>query len=577
MLHRTRTALALSLLALASSAFAQPMVSAADPRAAAAGVEMLKKGGTAADAAAAMMLALGVIEPGHSGIGGGGFMVYYDAKTRKITTYDGREAAPAAAGPTWFFGPDGKPMGVRQAVPGGKSVGVPGELRLMEAAHGEHGKLKWKALFDPAIKLASEGWAITPRFNNFLTKMPATGFFNEWAKSYLYNADGSAKAVGTVVKNPELAAFYGKIAQLGPNYFYAGPSAQTLVATVNGAARNPSKMTTGDLAAYHVKETPPICGAYRGYRICGMGRPSSGLTVVLLILKQLERFDMAKLGKDSPVAWHLFAESSRLAYADRDTWLGDPDYVQVPVDGLLAADYIASRSALISPDSTMASIAPGQPAGAPAMKRAELQPEHGTSSLTAVDRWGNVAQATVTIESVFGSGQSMNGIFLNNQLTDFNLNPERDGYLTANRVEGGKRPRSSMSPLIVYDPAGKVRLAIGAAGGSTIIAQVAKAVIGVVDWKLTAQDAISLGLLYAPVPGGVAEKGTQLEAMLPALAALGERLQLAPLGLKANAIEWRDGQWAGAADPRSEGVSMGVDGKVMKPAAAALQKDRPSE
>jgi gamma-glutamyltranspeptidase/glutathione hydrolase len=575
MLHR---AIALIALVLSSTtALAQPMVSAADPRAAAAGVEILKKGGTAADAAVAMMLALGVVEPGHSGIGGGGFMVYHDAKTGKISSYDAREAAPAAADGRWFYGADGKPMGIRQAIPGGRSVGVPGELRLMEAAHAEHGKLAWKQLFVPATKLARDGWAITPRFNNFLTRMPATGFFNDWAKAYLYTADGQAKAVGTVVKNPELAAFYDRIAQHGPGYFYVGPSAQTLVATVNGAARNPSKMTTGDLASYQVRERPPVCATYRTYKICGMGPPASGPTIVLMILKQLERFDMAKLGKDSPVAWHLFAESSRLAYADRDTWFGDPDYVKVPVEGLLAPDYIATRSALILPDGTMATVAPGTPAGAPAFQRADLQPEHGTSSLTAVDRWGNVAEATVTIESVFGSGQSMNGIFLNNQLTDFNLVPEKGGYLTANRVEGGKRPRSSMSPLIVYDAAGKVRLSIGAAGGSTIIAQVAKALVGVLDWKLTAQDAISLGLLYAPAPGGVAEKDTQLEPMLPALAALGERLEVMPLGLKANAIEWRDGAWAGAADPRSEGVSMGVDGKVVKPAAQVLQRDRPSE
>ncbi|KKC26370.1 gamma-glutamyltranspeptidase [Sphingomonas sp. SRS2] len=576
-MQRTLLALALVVVAPVAAHAAPPMVSAADPRAAAAGVEMLKKGGTAADAAVAMMLALGVVEPAHSGIGGGGFMVYYDARTGKLSSYDAREAAPAAADPRWFFGDDGKAMPVRQAVPGGRSVGVPGELRLMETAHAEHGRLAWKALFGPATKLARDGWAITPRFNNFLTRMPATGFFNDWAKSYLYTPDGQAKPVGTVVKNPELAALYDAIAKRGPDYFYVGPPAQTLVATVNGAARNPSKMTTGDLASYQVRERPPVCGAYRGYRICGMGPPASGAITVLLILRQLERFDMAGLGKDSPVAWHLFAESSRLAYADRDAWIADPDYVQVPVEGLLASDYVARRSALISPDVTMASVTAGMPAGAPAFKAAEPQPEHGTSSLTAVDRWGNVAQVTVTIESVFGSGQSMHGLFLNNELTDFNLTPDKGGFLTANRVEGGKRPRSSMSPLIVFDPAGKVRLSIGAAGGSTIIAQVAKALIGVIDWKLTAQDAISMGLLYAPRPGGVAEKGTHIEAMLPALTALGERLSVAPLGLKANAIEWRDGGWAGAADPRSEGVSMTIDGAVIKPAAAALQKDRPSE
>ncbi|ATE63481.1 gamma-glutamyltransferase family protein [Rhizorhabdus dicambivorans] len=575
MLHRIVTALLLLLCTTVASA--QPMVSAADPRAAAAGVEMLRKGGTAADAAIAMMLALGVVEPAHSGLGGGGFLVYHDARSGRLTTYDAREAAPAAADPRWFHGADGKPLPIRQAVPGGRSVGVPGELRLMEAIHADHGRLRWKTLFVPATKLARDGWAITPRFNNFLTRMPATGFFDDWARTYLYTPEGQAKPVGTVVRNPELAAFYEMIGRRGSDAFYVGPTAQKLVATVNGAARNPSKMTTGDLASYQVKERPPVCGAYRGYRICGMGPPASGTVAVLMILRQIERFDMAGLGQDSPVAWHLFAESSRLAYADRDAWLADPDYVKVPVEGLLAADYIAGRSALISPDRTMAAIAPGTPAGAPAFGRGAHQPEHGTSSLTVVDRWGNVAQATVTIESVFGSGLAMNGLFLNNELTDFNLMPERNGLLTANRVEGGKRPRSSMSPLIVYDPAGKVRLSIGAAGGSTIIAQVAKALIGVIDWKLSAQDALSLGLLYAPGPGGIAEKGTAVEAMLPALAALGETLNVAPLGLKANALEWRDGVWAGAADPRSEGVSMGLDGVAVKPAGAVLQKDRPSE
>jgi len=286
---------------------------------------------------------------------------------------------------------------------------------------------------------------------------------------------------------------------------------------------------------------------------------------------------MAGLGRNSAVAWHLFAESSRLAYADRNAWLADPDYVKVPVEGLLAAGYIASRSALISPDSTLAAVTAGTPPGAPVFAPAALQPEHGTSSFTAVDRWGNVAQGTVTNESVFGSGRSMDGFFLNNELTDFNIVPDRNGILTANRVEGGKRPRSSMSPLIVYDASGKIRLSIGAAGGSTIIAQVAKALVAVIDWKMSAQDAIGLGLLYAPGPGGVAEQDTQLEAMLPALAALGERLTVAPLGLKGNALEWRGGSWVGAADPRSEGVSMGLDGTVIRPAPAPFRRDRPSE
>jgi gamma-glutamyltranspeptidase / glutathione hydrolase len=345
---------------------------------------------------------------------------------------------------------------------------------------------------------------------------------------------------------------------------------------VNGAARNPSRMTTGDIASYDAKPRDPVCGRYRGYRICGMGPPSAGGVTVLAILMQLERFDMAALGKDSPIAWHLFAESSRLAYADRDAYLADADHVPVPVAGLLAPDYVAARSALIDPDRTMASVSPGTPAGAPPRLRPEFQPEHGTSSLTAVDRWGNVAEATVTIESVFGSGLATGGFFLNNELTDFDLTPEKDGFLRANRVAGGKRPRSSMSPTIVYDAKGRVRLAIGAAGGSTIIAQVAKALVATLDWHMSAQDAIALGLFYAPGAQAVAEQGTAIEAMVPALQKLGERVLVAPLGLKANAIERVGGRWRGAADPRSEGVWMTQGGKVMRP-PAAVALDRPSE
>lgn len=573
---KTLTLAALLLLAAPVPASAEATVSAADPRAAAAGVEVLRKGGTAADAAVAVMAALGVIEPGHSGVGGGGFLVYHEAKSGRVYTYDAREAAPMAADGRWFYGPDGKPLSHDQAVPGGRSVGVPGELRLMETAHAHHGRLKWSALFQPAIRLARDGWTISPRFHNFVSRMPA-GFLSPWAASYLKNPDGTAKPVGTRLTNPDLAAFLGRVAATGPDWFYTGPNAGMLVATVNGSARNPSRMTTGDLASYAARERDPVCASYRKHRICGMGPPGSGGVAVLMILKQLERFDMAALGARSAVAWHLFAESSRLAYADRDQWMADPDHVTVPVMGLLAPDYLARRSALIAENVTMADVRPGQPAGAPAYARAEPQPEHGTSSLTVVDRWGNIAEATVTIESVFGSGLTTNGYFLNNELTDFNLAQDKDGVLTANRVEGGKRPRSSMAPMIVYGPDGRVRLAVGAAGGATIIAQVAKAIIGVVDWKLSAQDAISLGLLFAPGKVAVLEQGSALPAMAPALTALGERVQVAPLGLKGNAIERVGGRWIGAADPRSEGVWMTVGGRIVRPQPAAAVPNRPSE
>ena len=576
--------LALALLALPlaepaasrSSPTTTPgMVSAADPRATAAGAEILRAGGSATDAAIAMMLALGVVEPGHSGLGGGGFLVGYDAKTGTTSTIDGREAAPAAATDHWFYGPDGQPLTHAQAVPGGRSVGVPGALRLMAAAHAKGGKLPWARLFQPALRLARDGWAISPRFYTFLTRTPP-GFLAGWPVAYLYNPDGSAKPVGTLLRNPEQTALLTALAAKGADYFYKGPPARTLAATVDGASRNPSKMTPADLATYRARPRDPVCGTYRTYRICGMGPPSAGGITVLQILKQLERFDIAALGPRSPVAWHLFAESSRLAYADRDAWIADPDKVTVPIAGLLAPDYIAQRSALISETASLATVAPGQPAGAPPRKAVPPGPEHGTTDLVAVDRAGNVIEVTTTIESVFGSGLTMNGIFLNNQLTDFDIVPDRGGYLAANRVQGGKRPRSSMSPTIVYDASGKVRLAIGAAGGSTIIAQVAKALIGVIDWHLSAQDAIGLGLIFAPGPLAIAEQATQAEAMVPALRALGEQITVAPLGLKANAIERVDGHWVGAADPRSEGVSQSETGPaIVPPKAAAIA--RPSE
>jgi len=557
------------------AATAQGVVSAADPRAAAAGTEILREGGSATDAAIAVMLALNVVEPQSAGIGGGAFFLQYNVKTNKILTIDGREAAPMAATDHWFYGPDGQPLDHRAAVPGGRSVGVPGTLRAMALAHSRGGKLPWASLFAPAIKLARDGFTASPRLNNALRSYAP--HVDAGVRAIFYGADGKPLAVGTRVTNAEQAALLERVAKLGPDSFYVGPQAEKLVQTVNNAARNPSKMTTGDLASYAAKDRPVLCGKYRGYKVCSMGPPSSGGVTVLMILAQLERFDMAKLGKDSPVAWHLFAESSRLAYADRDLYVGDPDYVQVPLAGLLDRKYLASRSALIHADRSMDKIEAGLPAGAPKRVKSQSQEVHGTTSLSVVDQAGNVAQVTTTIESPFGSGLSVDGTLLNNELTDFDIVPDKDGYLAANRVEGGKRPRSSMAPTIVYGPDGKVRLAVGAAGGSTIIAQVSKAIIGVVDWKLSAQDAIALGLLYAPGPVATAEKGTQLDAMLPALQGLGEKVQSGPLGLKANAVERVKGVWTGGADPRSEGVVMDQQGRTTVIKRAGAQPNRPSE
>lgn len=562
------TLLALLLLAAppvtASARQADPAlagtISAADPRAAAAGVEILKAGGNAVDAAIATMLALNVVEPQNSGIGGGGFFIRHDGRTGTLATIDGRETAPAAAGADWFFGPDGKPMSGRDAGHGGRSAGVPGNLAMMARAHRRYGKLPWARLFAPAIRLARDGFVVSARMHNGLKLYGR--HVEGWAKETYFPADGQPVARGSLLRVPLTAQTLERIARKGARTYYRGPLARGIVQALNTAGHNPSKFTEADLAGYVARDRAPVCGTYRAYKVCGMGPPSSGGITVLMILKQLERFDLAGMGRNSAVAWHLLAESERLAYADRDLYIADPDFVSVPVAGLLDPAYIASRSALIQPDRTLADVSAGLPAGAPPRKAAAFRDDPGTSHLAVVDTQGTAVQITTTINGYFGSGVAAGGIMLNNELPDFEIVPESGGYLVANRVEGGKRPRSSMAPTVVYGPDGKVRLIIGAAGGATIICQVAKAIIGVVDWKLSAQEAIAMGLVFAPRKGGVIEQGSELEALLPALQALGETLRVAPLGLKANAIEQVNGRWIGAADPRSEGVAMDTQGNV---------------
>lgn len=532
------------------------MVSAADPRAAAAGAEMLRKGGSATDAAIATMLALNVVEPQSSGIGGGGFYVESDPAGH-VTTVDGREKAPLAAGPDWFMR-DGHPISFADAVPGGTSVGVPGNLSLAATAHAARGKLPWAALFGPAIHFAENGFVVTPRLHQSLADNARVAAFAQ-GRSLYYSADGQPLAVGTVIRNPQLAAMLRRIAAEGPKAFYTGSNAAAVVGAVTTAPHNPAPMTTGDFAAYTAPERPAVCGEYRHYRICGMGPPSSGATTVFATLKQLERFDLTALGSRSPVAWHLIAESMRLAYADRARYLADPAFVTVPVAGLTDPGYLAGRSALIDPGKTLALVSAGVPPGAEHLSRADPRPapEHGTSHFVVVDRAGDAVSYTSTIESAFGSGLLVNGYFLNNELTDFDFVPTKDGKPVANRVEGGKRPRSSMAPTLVFAPDGKLRLAVGAAGGATIPAQVVRAIIGVIDWKLSAQDAIALPVLFAPGDTVTVEQGTWLAGMIPALKALGhaEVVEKA-MPLKANAIEIVAGRAVGAADPRSEGVAV---------------------
>ena len=542
-----------------ASRFPAGMVSAADPRAAEAGAEMLRAGGSATDAAMATLLALTVVEPQSSGIGGGGFLVMDDGKGH-VETIDGRETAPAAATPDWFVA-EGKVLSMPEAIPGGISVGVPGNLALMAKAHARHGKLPWARLFEPAIRLADGGFQMSPRLAQYLggRSKPNAAFTAE-GKALYYGADGEVLPAGATVRNPALAAFLGRLAKEGPQAFYAGENAEAIARAVSAAPRRPAPLTMADLGAYRAKERRPVCSAYRGWRLCGMGPPSSGATTVLGILGVLERFDLKSMGKDDPAAWHLMAEAMRLTYADRDRYLADADFVDVPVTGLLAPDYIAARSRLIAPDRSMSGVTPGNPAGVKAAQADTLTPDvPSTSHFVAIDRKGQAVSLTSTIEGPFGAGLIVNGYYLNNELTDFSMAPTRDGKPVANRVEGGKRPLSSMSPTLVYAPDGKLRLVIGAAGGKTIPAQVVKAIIGVIDWNLTAQDAIALPLIYAPGGDSVTvEAGSALEAMIPALKALGHvEVKPGPMPLKANAVEVVNGKLVGAADPRSEGRAVG--------------------
>jgi gamma-glutamyltranspeptidase/glutathione hydrolase len=543
----------------APAAFANA-VSAADPRATAAGLAMLKQGGNAMDAIGATLLALTVVEPQSSGIGGGGLLVYHPAGASLPTTFDGRETAPAAATPDYFLGADGKPQAQRDAAPGGKSVGVPGNIAMLALAHGKQGKLPWASLFQPAIALARGGYDVSPRMARSIAGSATTLARTPEAAALFLNPDGTAKAAGSHIVNEALAGTLETIADQGPRAFYTGAIAAAVVDRVRSAPTNPSAMTLADMAAYEAKQRPPVCTAYRVWRVCGMGPPSAGGIAVLAILKQLEGFNLGKLGASNPVAWHLIAESERLAFADRAAYGGDSDFVAVPVNGLIAADYLRARGRLISATASIARAEAGQPAGAAPRTSAPGSEVPSTTHFAAVDAAGNVASLTSTVEGPFGSSLVAGGMVLNNEMTDFNFEPAADGKPVANRVEGGKRPRSSMAPSIVYDAKGRVVLAVGAAGGMTIPAQVAKAIIGVLDWKLSVQDAIALPTIYISNDLVIIEKSPQgepLSAMIPALEKLGHRTTFAAMPLKANGLERINGGWRGGADPRSEGSASG--------------------
>jgi gamma-glutamyltranspeptidase/glutathione hydrolase len=530
------------------------VVSCADMRACAAGQAMLMAGGTAADAEMATMIALTVVEPQSSGIGGGGFFVYYDAARQQTITIDGREEAPAAATPARFLDANGRPRSVGDAIPGGLSVGVPGNIRLAAEVHRRYGRVSWAQLFAPAIRLADEGFEAS----GWLAAAVASNarYWDNFPEiRALYFIDGRPVRRGERVRNPALAALLREIASRGPDAFYRGATARAIVSAVRNAPRNPGDMTTADLTAYRAVPRDAVCTTYRQYRLCGMGPPSSGATTVFQMLGLLEGYDLRAMGPDNAMSWHLIAEAMRLSYADRDAYLGDPDNVSVPVAGLLDRNYLNARARLISPFGPAASYAPGAPPGAQRRTPAPSSEVPSTSHFVAVDTAGNVASMTSTVEGIFGSQLVARGMVLNNELTDFTFAPERNGAPVANRVEAGKRPRSSMSPTIVYDASGRPILALGSAGGPRIIMHVLKTLVGVLDFGMSPDQAMALPNIYMAGDGDIIENTPMGNAMVPQLARFGRPVIGSELGSKLNVAQRNaDGSWTGYADPRSVGA-----------------------
>ena len=533
----------------APSTPAMGAVSAADPRATAAGEAILAQGGSATDAAIAVMLALTVVEPQSSGIGGGGFLVHHGQDGP--TTFDGRETAPASATPYRFLDQAGSRLPFQTRVVSGLSVGVPGNLALAAKAHSEHGVLPWADLFAPAIALARDGFVMNRRLHASLAGRKERAGKTAAARAIFFDDSGEVLPVGARVTVPELADTLEEIANAGPSAFYQA-NAAAMAAYIASETPQDGAMSADDVQSYEAKLREPVCAPYRTYRICGMGPPSSGGIAVAQMLGQLERFDLAAMGPQSAEFWHVFLESQRIAYADRELYIGDSDFVDVPVEGLLEPAYMAQRGALIDPALALSEVVAGTPRGAPQARADGDEPrEYGTTHFAVVDANGNAVSYTSTIEGAFGSGLHWGGFYLNNELTDFSFSPEIDGVPVANSVAGGKRPRSSMAPTIVYDETGEVVLVIGAAGGPTIPVQVARSIIGVLDFGMSAEEALGLPLIMAFGPVVVSEEGSVVAGMVDALKQRGhENVRLIAPNGKTNALLRTATGWEAAGDPR---------------------------
>ena len=531
---------------------AEPFVIAANPLAADAGVTVLKRGGSAADAAVAVQAMLSLVEPQSSGIGGGGFITYYDARTADVVVYDGREVAPAQANATMFLRSDGTPLPFAEAILSGRSTGVPGAVAALAMAHREHGRLPWSSLFDDSIRAATDGFLVSPRLARLVHgDAPETSAPD--LRRYFAESDGTLVDAGDRLRNPAYAEFLGRLAAQGPSALYSGSTAARIVARTRSAPLGGS-MTLADLAGYRPIEREPICREWRIYIACVPPPPSSGVAL-LQLLALLEHTDIAGRGPADPQAWSLFAQASRLMYADRDRYVGDSAFVEVPVAGLLDPVYVAGRARLIGPSAGPAP-APGSPPGATVLAADATREPAGTSHFIVRDAAGNVVSMTTTVESLFGSGRMVDGFFLNNQLTDFSFEPRtREGRPAANAVAPGKRPRSSMVPTILMTRDRRFAGAIGSAGGSAILAYVGKTLVGAVLWDLPMQQAIALPNLIAR---GSSFQG-EVDAFAPGVV---EGLRRRGIALRPgqgedsgiHGVLIRDGRVDGGADPRREGV-----------------------
>lgn len=539
------------------------MAAAANPLAADAGREMLAKGGSAADAAIAMQLVLSLVEPQSSGVSGGGFAVVYDAATGQTTSIDGRETAPAGATERLFLNPDGTPASIRDAIQGGRAVGTPGMFRLLEALHKKYGVLPWRALFAPAIRHAEQGFAITPRFTMMVTQAKSLLAAFPAARAYFLDANGEPWPVGHVLKNPDYARLLHRVAAKGADAYYTGATARKIADAVQTSPRFPGSLTVDDLKAYKTIERPLLCGTYRQYKVCSMAPPSSGATTLLATLALLEPYDLKALGPQSPKAIHLVARAQAVAFADRDAYVADPAFIEVPTAGLIDRGYLATRAGQIDPERATPLPAAGTP---PGVGKSAWLPDHGhklpsTSHFVAIDAKGSAVTFTGTVQAPFGAFLLVDGAILNNEMTDFAFVPTANGKPVANRVEPGKRPRSSMTPTLVFNPDGSLRLALGSAGGSRIIGHVLKTLIASLDWGMDIQRAIDYPNYFLGSQGLEIEDGSALATMKPALAALGytvvERQSVS--GLQGLEIVRRDGDIhiEGGADPRREGVAVG--------------------